>query len=225
MEAKKTPKANLENKKSTWLLVGYVMVLAFLFISFEWTDRDIRSDTNAGVRNLVFEPDLIPITTQEQPVLPPPPIIQPIEILELVSNEVEIDETDIPTLENSDAPVEIKYTAKLEESVVVEDDVFWSVEVMPEFPGGKAALNRYLSEQTNYPPMAAAEGVYGRVSVQFTVNKDGSIVDVAVAKPIYPALDKEALRVISSMPKWKPGMQNGRPARVRYTIPVMFRLQ
>lgn len=98
------------------------------------------------------------------------------------------------------------------------------VEDMPEFPGGQAALLDYLRKNIKYPRLSQENGVQGRVLVQFVVNKDGSIVDPEVVKNVDPLLDKEALRVISTMPKWKPGSQRGKPVRVRYTVPVNFRL-
>ena len=106
-----------------------------------------------------------------------------------------------------------------------ENKVFDIVEEMPSFPGGMGALNKYLHDNVHYPVVAQENGVQGRVTVQFVVNRDGSIVDAQVVRGVDPYLDKEALRVINSMPKWKPGMQRGKPVRVRYTVPVNFRLQ
>ena len=97
---------------------------------------------------------------------------------------------------------------------------------MPEFPnGGMAGLMQFLSKNIKYPQIAQENGTQGRVTVQFVVNKDGSIVDAVVLRGVDPYLDKEALRVVNLMPKWKPGKQRGKPVRVRYTVPVMFRLQ
>ena len=157
MEVKKSPKADLEGKKSTWLLIGYVVVLAFMFVAFEWTQRDVKIDTSQAVADVVFEEEII--------------------------------------------------------------------ENMPDFPGGQAALMQYLAKNIKYPTIAQENGTQGRVIVQFVVNKDGSIVDAKVVRSVDPYLDKEALRVINTMPKWKPGMQRGKPVRVKFTVPVMFRLQ
>ena len=103
--------------------------------------------------------------------------------------------------------------------------IFEVVENMPDFPGGQAALMQYLAKNIKYPTIAQENGTQGRVIVQFVVNKDGSIVDAKVVRSVDPFLDKEALRVINTMPKWKPGMQRGKPVRVKFTVPVMFRLQ
>ena len=229
MEIKKTPKADLENKKSTWLLVGYVIVLAFMFIAFEWTKRDIKIDTSQAITDLVFEEEIIPITEQpEQAAPPPPPAAPPIaETLTIVEDDADVEETTIATSEETNQAVEIKYVpVAVEEEEPEEQTIFEAVEQMPEFPnGGMAGLMQYLSKNIKYPTIAQENGTQGRVTVQFVVNRDGSIVDAKVLRGVDPYLDKEAIRVISSMPKWKPGMQRGKAVRVKYTVPVMFRLQ
>ena len=108
---------------------------------------------------------------------------------------------------------------------VEENKVFDVVEQMPSFPGGMGALMSWLSQNIKYPVIAAENGVQGRVIVQFVVEKDGSITDVKVAKSVDPSLDKEAARVVGSMPHWIPGKQNGSAVRVKYTVPVTFKLQ
>ena len=229
MEIKKTPKADLENKKSTWLLVGYVIVLAFMFIAVEWTKRDIKIDTSQAITDLVFEEEIIPITEQpEQAAPPPPPAAPPIaETLTIVEDDADVEETTIATSEETNQAVEIKYVpVAVEEEEPEEQTIFEVVEQMPEFPnGGMAGLMQYLSKNIKYPTIAQENGTQGRVTVQFVVNRDGSIVDAKVLRGVDPYLDKEAIRVISSMPKWKPGMQRGKAVRVKYTVPVMFRLQ
>ena len=106
-----------------------------------------------------------------------------------------------------------------------ENKVFDVVEQMPSFPGGMPALMKWLSDNMKYPPSAAENGVQGRVIVQFVVEKDGSVTDVHVARSVDPSLDKEAVRVVKIMPKWIPGKQNGSAVRVKYTVPVLFKLQ
>ena len=111
------------------------------------------------------------------------------------------------------------------EAKVDENGVHQVCEEMPEFPGGMAECMKWLGKNINYPEDCKKEGVQGRVIVQFVVDKDGSIKDPTIARGVHPSLDKEALRVLSSMPNWKPGKQKGEAVKVRYTIPVMFRLQ
>lgn len=115
------------------------------------------------------------------------------------------------------------YTTEGEED---DDAVFVVVETMPEFPGGKQAMFRFLSDNLKYPVIAQENGIQGRAICQFVVNKDGSIVEVEVVRSSGdPSLDKEAVRLIKSMPKWKPGRQRGKPVRVKYTVPINFKLQ
>ena len=219
----------MENKKSTWLLVGYVIVLAFMFVAFEWTRRDVKIDTSQAVSDIVFEEEIdIPITEQPELVTPPPPEAPAIaETLTIVEDDAEVEETVIASSEDTGQAVEIKYVpVQVEEEEPEEQTIFEVVEQMPEFPnGGMAGLMQYLSKNIKYPTIAQENGTQGRVTVQFVVNKDGSIVDAKVLRGVDPYLDKEAIRVISAMPKWKPGMQRGKPVRVKYTVPVMFRLQ
>ena len=106
-----------------------------------------------------------------------------------------------------------------------ESKVFDIVEQMPSFPGGPAALMKFLSENIKYPVVAQENGVQGRVVVAFVVERDGSITDVHIARGVDPSLDKEAVRVVKSMPKWTPGKQNGSAVRVKFNVPVAFRLQ
>ena len=121
---------------------------------------------------------------------------------------------------------EIKSQDELPEPPKVEETkVFDVVEEMPQFPGGPSALFEYLSKNIKYPVVAEENGVQGRVIVTFVVERDGSITDVKVVKSVDPSLDKEAQRVVKSMPHWIPGKQNGSAVRVKYTVPVTFKLQ
>ncbi len=114
--------------------------------------------------------------------------------------------------------------AQPEEKKEEETRVFDVVEQMPSYPGGSGALMEYLSKNIKYPPVAEENGVQGRVILQFVVERDGSITDVKVLKSVDPSLDKEAIRVVKSMPRWIPGKQNGQAVRVKFTLPVTFRL-
>lgn len=228
MEIKKAPVADLEGKKTTWLLVGYIFVLAVMFVAFEWTRRDkIDNSEIIEAPAVMFEEEIIPITMQEKPVAPMPAEAKTItEVIEIVEDDAEIEETIIASTDDMGEVVEIKDI----ENVVVaepekEEEIFQVVENMPEFPGGMAELMKYLQKNIKYPTISQENGVQGRVIVQFVVNRDGSIVDPVVLKSVDPYLDKEALRVVKAMPKWKPGEQRGKPVRVKFTLPVQFRLQ
>ncbi len=199
-----------------------------MFVAFEWTKRDIKIDTSQAITDVFFEEEIIPITEQPEQVTPPPPEAPSIaETLTIVEDDADVEETAIVSSEELNQAVEIKYVpVAVEEEEPEEQTIFEVVEQMPEFPnGGMAGLMQYLSKNIKYPTIAQENGTQGRVTVQFVVNKDGSIVDAKVLRGVDPYLDKEAVRVIMGMPKWKPGMQRGKPVRVKYTVPVMFRLQ
>jgi protein TonB len=227
MEIKKSPKADLEGKKSTSLLLGYVFILTLMFVAFEWTDRDKQVSTDTGITDVVFEEEIVPITEQDQKMAPPPPEAPKVEeVLQIVENDAKVEESSIQASEETGQAVEVKYVQTVvEEEEPEEQEIFQVVEEMPEFPGGMAECMKFLGKNIKYPTISQENGVSGKVIVQFVVNKDGSVVDPVVVRSVDPYLDKEALRVISTMPKWKPGKQRGKPVRVRYTVPVTFRLQ
>ena len=228
MEVKKSPKADLESKKTSNLSIGAILTLTVLFVGFEWSERDKKVTTDTGLQEVVFEEEIIPITEQEQPKQAPPPPEAPKveEVLEIMDNDAKVEESTIQASDDTQAAVEVKYTpVEVEEEEVEEQQIFQVVEEMPEFPGGMGECMKFLAKNIKYPTVAQENGVQGRVIIQFVVNRDGSIVDPVVVRGVDPYLDKEALRVISMMPKWKPGKQRGKAVRVKYTVPVMFRLQ
>ena len=150
-------------------------------------------------------------------------------------DELKETETAFGQKDNEKGTEDRNVTRTLKEEVVVEkpvekpkevkEEVFRSVEQMPQFPGGEAALMKYLQSHINYPPMAAENNVQGRVVVQFVVDKTGRVGEVKVVRSVDKDLDKEAIRVVKSLPKFTPGRQNGQPVRVWYTLPVTFKLQ
>ncbi len=226
MEIKKSDKANLENKKLTYLLMGFVFVLSACYVALEWTEQEVTKYEVADTDFLIEDEIEIQQTTQETPPPPPPPApVQEVEVLNVVENDVETETIEIQA-EDTKEEVVIAPPVEAVEEEEEEQTIFVVVETMPEFPGGQQALFKYLSENVKYPVIAQENGIQGRVICQFVVNKDGSIVDVEVVRSGGDAsLDKEAVRVIKSMPKWKPGKQRGKAVRVKYTVPVNFRLQ
>ena len=146
---------------------------------------------------------------------------------QLMQNKAAIGSFDVKG--NDDANGEVlkakEVIAQPEPPKVEENKVFDMVEEMPSFPGGPAALMQFLQSNTHYPAVAQENGVQGRVTVSFVVEKDGSITDVQVARSADPSLDKEAIRVVKSMPRWTPGRQNGSTVRVKFNVPVTFKLQ
>ena len=226
MQLKKNPQASLEDKKLTYVLIGLAFVLSICYVAFEWTEKEVTKYEVADT-DFVFEEEIdIQQTSQETPPPPPPPAPQEVEVLNVVEDDVEVEEIEINTEDDKDVEVVIAPPVEAPKEEEEEEVIFMVVESMPEFPGGQQALFKYLGENVKYPVIAQENGIQGRVVCQFVVNKDGSIVDVVVVRSSGDAsLDKEAVRVINSMPKWKPGKQRGKPVRVKYTVPVNFRLQ
>lgn len=145
---------------------------------------------------------------------------------EVLENEAAVGAVDITEGTNDLNKIAIKEEVIAAPKVEEEQPVSIAmVEQKPEFPGGEAAMYKWLSENIVYPSAASEEGVQGRVVVEFVVGKDGSITNVRVLRPRHPALDKEAVRVVKAMPKWIPGRNNGQPVKVTYTLPVTFKLQ
>ena len=228
MEIKKSPKADLENKKTTNLLIGAILTLSVLFIGFEWSERDKQVATDTGLTEIVFEEEIIPITEQEQPKQAPPPPEAPKveEVLEIMDNDSKVEESTIQASDDTQAAVEVKYTpVEVEEEEVEEEQIFQIVEEAASFPGGMGECMKWLGKNIKYPTISQENGVQGRVIVQFVVNRDGTIVDAKVVRGVDPYLDKEALRVVNQMPKWSPGKQRGKAVRCQFTLPVQFRLQ
>lgn len=226
MQLKKSPKASLEDKKFTYVLLGFIFVLSVCYVALEWTEREVTKYDVADI-DMAFEEEIdIQQTSQETPPPPPPPAVQEVEVLNVVEDDKEVESVEINTEDDKDVVVEIAPPVEVEEEAEDEEIVFVKVEKDPEFPGGVQALFKYLSENIKYPVIAQENGIQGQVVCQFTVNRDGSIVDINVVRSSgEPSLDKEAVRVIQSMPKWKPGQQGGKAVRVKYTLPVRFRLQ
>ncbi len=229
LEVKKSAKANLEKDKTMWLLIGYIMVFAILFVAFEWTATETKHSgeiVSAGV--LLEEEIMVPITLPEKKVVPPPPQAKQItEILEIVEDDAEIEESELASVEETGEVVEIADVGNIVvEDIPEEETIHQIVEEQPEFPGGMQALMKYLKDNINYPRISRENGSQGRSFINFVVNADGSIQDVEVLKSSSdPYLDKEAVRVVKSMPNWKPGKQSGKAVRVRFTLPVTFRLK
>jgi protein TonB len=229
MDLKKSPKADLESKKNIFFMLGLVVALGVTLLAFEWTTKPSKAESLGSVQSQEIEEEIIPIT-REQEVKPPPPPPPPkvIEVLNIVDNDVEIeDELKIEDTEADDetvidvAPV----IQAAEEEEEEEAQVFFIVEDMPEFPGGELALRKYIANAIKYPVIAQENGIQGKVYVTFVVDKDGGISDARIARGVDPSLDKEALRVVNQLPKWKPGKQRGKAVRVSYTVPINFVLQ
>ena len=215
MEPKKNPDISLEKKKGLFFQIGLVITLVIILGAFEWKSYD-KVVYNLGQLNLDdLEEEIIPITKQEVKPPPPPP---PPEIIEIVEDDVEIeDEIEIEDTE-SDEDVEIE----IEEED--DEEFFMVVENMPEFPGGDLGLMRYIQKNVKYPAIAKEYNITGKVYVSFIVDKKGSVTNVKIVRGVDKNLDAEAMRVVKSLPKYKPGKQRGKSVRVMFTIPINFTL-
>ena len=216
MEPKKNPDISLEKKKGLFFQIGLVITLVIVLGAFEWKSYD-KVAYNLGQLNLDdLEEEIIPITKQE--VKPPPPPPPPPEVIEIVEDDVEIeDEIEIEDTE-SDEDVEIE----IEEED--DEEFFMVVENMPEFPGGDLGLMKYIQKNVKYPAIAKEYNITGRVFVSFIVDKKGSVTNVKIVRGVDKNLDAEAMRVVKSLPKYKPGKQRGKSVRVMFTIPINFTL-
>jgi len=223
MEAKKNPKADLNNKTGLFLNIGLVVSLLLVITAFEWRFYDDGELMDLGQVSDEFE-DVMEIPPTEQPPPPPPKIQQP-EIIEVpdeeeIEEEIEVD-LDVEITEET-VVEDIVFDAPVEEEVA--DEIFTIVEDQPQPKGGMAAFYEYIGKKLKYPAQARRMGIEGKVFVEFVVDKDGSITSVKAIKGIGAGCDEEAIRVIQTAPKWNPGKQRGRPVKVRMILPITFKL-
>jgi len=229
MEIKKSAKANLENKKLLFVEIGLIISLLITYIAFEWTSKETNTSMLEDNTEILVEEEMIS-TNMETP--PPPPAAPKIPVLsdqiDIVDDEIELEDDMFMNLEDdASLGVEIMDYVEVEEEVVEEEAIpFQLVEEKPSFQGGDAnQFSKWVNSRLVYPEIAKENGVQGRVTLQFTVEKDGSVTKVKVLRGVDPSLDKEAVRVVSMSPKWKPGKQRDRAVPVTYTFPVIFQLR
>jgi protein TonB len=227
METKKTKKADLENKRGIFLQIGLIVVLGLTLAAFEWSSRPNMENTLGELADVDLEEEIIPITRQQE-VKPPPPPPPPkvTEVLNIVKDDVQIDDELIVDDAEADQNMQIDIVEFQEEEEVADEEVFFIVEDMPSFQGkGQEGFREWIAQNLRYPEIAAENGISGKVYVQFAVNSKGQVVDAVVVRGVDPALDKEAIRVVMSSPKWTPGRQRGKPVKVQFTFPINFVLQ
>ena len=224
MEIKKNPDANIENKKGVYFLIGLLLSLGMVLVAFEYTQYEGEVGSLGDLDIILDEEEMIPITQQTPPPPPPPPpqttIIEIVEDDEEIEEELEIEDTEM----DEDDIIEI---VDIPEEVVEAPQIFHVVEESPEFPGGQVELMKFLQKNTQFPSIAREAGITGVVYVQFVVREDGKVDpdDIQILRGVHPALDKEAVRVVKSMPDWKPGRQRGKAVPVYYKLPFRFNLK
>lgn len=229
MEIKKTPKADLENRRTLYTEIGLVVALLVVWGAFSYSTKE-KAVASLGEDTQVVEvEDMVPIT-QETP--PPPPEAPKIPVLsdqiDIVEDDIKVEDNFMSLEDDANLGVEIMdYVEEVKEEVVEEEAIpFQLVEEKPSFNGGDAnEFSKWVNSKLQYPEIAKENGVQGRVTLQFTVNPDGSVSNVKVLRGVDSSLNKEAVRVVSMSPKWKPGKQRDRAVKVTYTFPVIFQLR
>lgn len=227
MERKKSPKADLEGKKGIFFEIGLAIALGILLFAFEWTTSNAEVDQFEMLADEQVEEEIIPITQQQLTPPPPPPPPPPVlsDLLEIVEDDVDIDD-DLEILDAEDeSDNEVRDLSAFDDfgdEDTGEAEVFIIVENMPIFPEGNPQT--WIAKNIKYPIIAQENGIQGRVFVKFVVEPTGKVSNVEILRGVDASLDKEAIRVINSMPAWKPGMQRGKPVRVSIQIPINFQL-
>lgn len=227
MELKKSKKADLENKKGMFVQVGLVVTLSIILIGFEWTTAPDAGDDTEMVKEITMEDEMIVTRREEPPKEQPKPETPKVaEVLDIVEDDVEIEDFDFDMEVDEDTEYDFSMMEDDEEEIE-EEEIFYIVEDMPTFNGGKPEVEfrKYIGQNLDYPEIAAENGISGRVIVQFAVNGKGRVVDAVVVRSVDPNLDKEAIRVVMSSPPWTPGKQRGKPVKVLFTFPINFVLQ
>ncbi|MBO4489560.1 MAG: energy transducer TonB [Bacteroidales bacterium] len=227
MIAKKTDKGNLENKRTLFILIGLVVVLCLVYASFELFASETKAPGFVAPDDDFIEvSDEDVIATDQTPPPPPPTQAQQTEvIINLVDNSANVDmDFTFDTEFDEDDAIEELPDVEVEQIETNDEDevILHFAAEQPEFPGGMEALNLFLRNEIQYPQMARDNNIQGIVLVEFVVEKDGRVSNAKVVNSLFPDCDKEAVRGIMAMPKWKPAKNNGRPVRCYFKVPVRF---
>ncbi len=229
MEVKKTPKADLNNKKLLFVEVGLVLALLVTIFAFEHKTTEKKEAALSADDTALIEEEIIPII-QDTP--PPPPETPKMPVLsdqiDIVDDNIKVDDNILNLEDDANLGVEIMdYVENVQEEVVEEEAIpFALVEEKPKFQGGDAkTFSTWVSQHLEYPEIAKENGVSGRVMIEFTVMPDGKVANVKLLRGVDPSIDKEAIRVVQSSPKWTPGRQRDRAVKVTYQFPVIFTLR
>ncbi len=229
MEVKKSEKASLGNKRLLFTEFGLFLALLVVYGAFEYSSKEKKTKALEAEAVAVEEEEMIPIT-QETP--PPPPETPDIPVLsdniDIVDDDLLVEDNVLNLEDDANLGVDIvDYVEQVEEEVIEEEAIpFALVEQKPGFMGGDAnTFSKWVNERLQYPEIAKENGIQGRVTLQFVVGADGKVSNVKVLRGVDPSLDKEAVRVVQSSPKWTPGKQRDRAVKVTYTFPVIFQLR
>lgn len=224
METKKNNKANLERKKSTFFLMGITITLAFALISFEWSSKERDNHSQVSLTGGKYDIEITPLTIEKK--TEPPRVISP-EVFEVIDNNTALPHAQIifddPRGVGQSIP---EYVLVIPADTAATPEEFRIVEEMPQFRGGDISrFSQWVNERIRYPQLAQENGIQGMVVVDFAVSSDGTVTDIRIVRSVEKSIDEEVLRVVSGSPKWTPGKQRGVPVKVRFTIPIHFRLK
>lgn len=235
MEIKKSDKANLDKQRRSNFMLGLVLALAMLFAALEFTTRPAGlSEDDKMLDDLPDELNMTPVVEQKDMIsatgnagTPSKAITQKVqEVPNTVATQEISPVTSKLVIGNGEGITrQADVTEALPQVPITKDSVVLkTVEQLPEFPGGIVQFMKWLTRNLRYPPIAQSQRIQGKVVVSFIINKDGSIASPTIVQSVDPVLDREALRVVKMMPRWKPGLQNGKPCRTMFAIPVNFQL-
>ena len=235
MEIKKSDKANLDKQRRGNFMLGLVLALAMLFAALEFTTRPAGlSEDDKMLDDLTDELNMTPVVEQKDMIsatgnagTPSKAITQKVqEVPKTVATQEISPVTSKLVIGNGEGITrQADVTEALPQVPITKDSVVLkTVEQLPEFPGGIVQFMKWLTRNLRYPPIAQSQRIQGKVVVSFIINKDGSIASPTIVQSVDPVLDREALRVVKMMPRWKPGLQNGKPCRTMFAIPVNFQL-
>ena len=225
MVDKKSLKGDLEKRRNTFLLIGFVATLALVYACFElYAVSDSAKDVGIADEEAIFVMDEDVIATDPTPPPPPPPVAQQQEVmLKLVEDNIKVNtDFDFSQDFNLDDVIEEYVPIDIVEEETEQAPPLRFVEEMPEPIGGFEAMYAFLQSNLRYPEVARNNNIQGQVFLEFVVERDGSISNVKVLVGVYPELDQEAVRVVRMLPKWKPGKQMGKTVRTFYQIPIRF---
>ena len=209
-----------------FIQIGLIISLLIAWLAFEHKTYDTREiDPSLLNREVVMDEEMVEITKQEEQKPQPVEVPKQTTQLEIVDDNVETEDININAEVEQNEIIEEYVAPEVVEEEVVEQEIFQIVEEMPAFPGGEAKLMEFVGKNIKYPQIARETGIQGRVFIGFVVEPDGSVSNVKLLRGIGGGCDEEAMRVVKSMPKWKPGKQRGKAVRVSYQIPVFFKLQ
>ncbi|MDO4757728.1 MAG: energy transducer TonB [Rikenellaceae bacterium] len=226
MEIKKSPKADLQNKRGLLLEIGLAVALAIVIGAFAWTPKEHRIE-QVDLNYAIVEEEITEITRQDQKPPEPPKKVEVkviADLLQVVTNDTKIETA--MTFDEFDEDAEVFQEVEEVVEEIVDDEPFLIVETMPSFQGGDLnTFRNWVQSNVRFPQIALENGIQGTVVLSFVIEKDGSLTNIQVLRTPDRSLSEEASRVLQKSPKWSPGKQRNQVVRVKYTLPVVFRVQ